>query len=440
MASELSSPPNSAPRTLPPWLFTAWAIVAAFGTYFCVYAFRRPFTAAKFEGISFGELDYKTLLVTAQVIGYTISKFIGIKVISEMRPQRRTAVLLSLIAAAQLALLGFAVTPAPYGFVFLFLNGLPLGMAFGLVLGFLEGRTVSEALTAGLCASFILADGATRGVGRWLLGAGVTEAWMPFVAGGLFIAPLLSFVWMLSRVTPPDASDVAARSARVPMTSSDRWRMFRHYAFGLSLLIVVYLSVTILRSMRGDFAPEIWSELGLNASPSDYATSEIFVGLAVVLLTGVSIVIRNNRRAFFVALLTAGLGPLLILLAVIMQGAGTIAPYAFMVLVGLGLYLPYVAIHTTIYERLIAMTRERGNMSYLMYLTDAFGYLGYVAIMIVHNFVKFDGGFVSLFVKACWLLSIVCLSAIGLSWVYFARRTSASPIVEAASPLDAVST
>ena len=53
-----------------------------------------------------------------------------------------------------------------------------------------------------------------------------------------------------------------------------------------------------------------------------------------------------------------------------------------MVLHGLGLYLPYVAVHTTIFERLIAMTRDRGNIGYLMYLADAFGYLGYVVVML----------------------------------------------------------
>ena len=36
--------------------------------------------------------------------------------------------------------------------VWLFVNGLPLGMVFGLVIGFLEGRKVTEALSAGpLC-------------------------------------------------------------------------------------------------------------------------------------------------------------------------------------------------------------------------------------------------------------------------------------------------
>ncbi len=34
----------------------------------------------------------------------------------------------------------------------------------------------------------------------------------------------------------------------------------------------------------------------------------------------------------------------------------------------LGLYFPYVAIHATVFERLMAMNRDRGNIAYLMYL------------------------------------------------------------------------
>ncbi len=82
----------------------------------------------------------------------------------------------------------------------MFLNGLSLGMVFGLVIGFLEGRRMTEALTAGLCASFILADGATKSVGTWLLDRGIGEGWMPGVAGLIFFPPLLLFVWMLSKI------------------------------------------------------------------------------------------------------------------------------------------------------------------------------------------------------------------------------------------------
>ena len=64
--------------------WAVWAVAAAFGTYFCMYAFRKPFTAASFAELSFFGLPFKTLLVTSQVAGYMVSKFIGIKVIAEI--------------------------------------------------------------------------------------------------------------------------------------------------------------------------------------------------------------------------------------------------------------------------------------------------------------------------------------------------------------------
>jgi len=40
-----------------------WAIVAAFGTYFCMYGFRKPFTSAGYSEIEFFGFDFKTILV-----------------------------------------------------------------------------------------------------------------------------------------------------------------------------------------------------------------------------------------------------------------------------------------------------------------------------------------------------------------------------------------
>ena len=57
-----------------------WAIVAAFGTYFCMYGFRKPFTSAGYSEIEFFGFDFKTILVASQVLGYTLSKFIAKKV------------------------------------------------------------------------------------------------------------------------------------------------------------------------------------------------------------------------------------------------------------------------------------------------------------------------------------------------------------------------
>ena len=91
-------------------LLSLWCIVAAFGTYACMYGFRKPFTAAGYA--DWGE-GFKALLVTSQVLGYMVSKIVGIKVISEMRPERRAATLLGLIGIAEAALLLFAVVPRP---------------------------------------------------------------------------------------------------------------------------------------------------------------------------------------------------------------------------------------------------------------------------------------------------------------------------------------
>ena len=133
-----------------------------------MYAFRKPFTAGSYTAEPFSA-GFKTWLVLAQVLGYTISKFIGIKVIAEMTAARRAKMLFGLVLLAQVALVLFALIPPPYNAACLFLNGLPLGMVFGLVLGFLEGRKMTEAFVAGLCASFILADGFTKSVGAYLL-------------------------------------------------------------------------------------------------------------------------------------------------------------------------------------------------------------------------------------------------------------------------------
>ncbi len=429
--SVLQPMPNPPPRgdvvrPVPLWLaspgvMAVWCVVAAFGTYACMYGFRKPFTAGAYVDAVTGT-SYKVWLVTAQVLGYTISKFIGIRVIAEMRPERRVWVLLALIGAAQLALVAFGLTPRPYNALWLFLNGLPLGMVFGLVLGFLEGRQMTEAFVAGLCASFILADGVTKSVGAALLRGGVPEPWMPAAAGLVFLLPLLGFVWMLQRIPAPSAADVAARSERAPMPRAERRAFLERHGMGLALIGLAYLLITVLRSLRADFAPEIWSGLGVTAAPELFTRSEAFVALGVVGATALGVLVRDNRRAFFIALGTSLGGLLLMVMALVARETGRCGPFGFMVLIGLGLYVPYVSVHTTVFERLIAMTRDRGNIGYLMYLVDAVGYLGYVAVMLAKNFTDVEGGHLSFFLLACWVGALLGVLTLGGAWWFFGRH------------------
>lgn len=410
---EAASPPTAVPG-----LGSAiWAVCAAFGCYFCMYAFRKPFTAATYQDVTASALGFKSVLVICQILGYTTSKFVGIRVIAEMPFPRRAASILVLIAIAHLALLGFALVPRPWNAGFLFVNGLALGMVFGLVLGVLEGRRQTEALAAGLCASFILADGVMKSVGAWLLQQGVTEAWMPFAAGLVFLVPLGLFTAMLRQVPPPTAHDVDARSARPVMNRQQRLVFLKRHAAVLIPLTVMYLLVTILRTIRADFATEIWQGLGTVAAPSVFTRSEMWVMFGVLIVNGTAAWIRDNRTAFLVSLATCGLGFALMAAALTGHSQHGISGFTFMVLMGLGLYLPYVAMHTTVFERLLAFSRDHGNLGFLMYLVDAIGYLGVVAILLISNFVgradarqaltlMISGGWTSVFVSTACLVFV----------------------------------
>jgi len=416
-----SSAPISAQDTRRETIWGIWAMIGAFGCYFCMYGFRRPFTAAAYSDTSVGSLGFKAVLVTSQVAGYMLSKFIGIKIIAELPAQRRARTLLWLVLWAEAALVLFALTPRPWNAAWLFLNGLSLGMVFGLVLGYLEGRRLTEALTAGLCASFILADGATKSIGTWLLNLGVAEDSMPCVAGILFLPPLAIFVAMLARVPPPSARDIAARAQRFTMNRAQRWDFLRRHAAGLIPLVLMYLAVTIVRSIRSDFAPEIWQSMGSAAAPSSFTQTELWVALGVLIANGGAVLISDNRRAFLVSLATCGLGLCLLPVALLGHSGGLFSTFDFMVLIGLGLYLPYVAVHTTVFERLLAITREHGNLGFLMYVADAVGYLGYVAVMFSYQVNPAHDDVLGLLRGAAWLtfgLSSICLILCG---AYYAR-------------------
>ena len=414
-----------------------WSAIAAFGAYSCMYAYRKPFTAGTYTGGVVLGLDEKTVLVTAQVLGYMLSKVIGIRIVSEVTPARRATAILLLVAIAELALILFGLVPSPFHVICLFLNGLPLGMVYGMVLGFLEGRRLTEATTATLCASFIVADGVTKTVGTWLLDQGVTERWMPAMAGVLFLPPLLVFVWMLKRVPPPSVHDVAARSERKPMDRHERAALVRKFAPGLAAIVGVFVMVTVARSIRADFAPEIWKGLGITVAPSTFSKSEMLVAIGVLIVTGLTSMIEDNRRAFFASLGISGAGAILMLIALLGQERGWFGGFGFMVLMGLGLYLPYVAIHTTVFERLIAMTRHRGNLGFLMYLADSAGYLGYVMIMLGKPFLPRGGDFLGFYQGVATLVGILSLLGLALAWGYFLNVERGDEVVAVPIPAGA---
>ena len=94
-------------------VMNTYAIVTAFSAYFCVYSFRKPFTAATYEGLYLAgtQIELKTSLVVSQIIGYMLAKYAGIKFVSESSRRQRAWLVVALIAWAELAMVLFAVVP-----------------------------------------------------------------------------------------------------------------------------------------------------------------------------------------------------------------------------------------------------------------------------------------------------------------------------------------
>ena len=140
------------------------------------------------------------------------------------------------------------------------------------------------------------------------------------------------------------------------------------------------------------------------------------------MINGLAIRIRSNRQALLGSLGLVGCGFVVVLASLTGLAQGWLNAFAFMVLVGLGMYIPYVTFHTTIFERFIATFREPGNIGYLMYLADAAGYLGYVAILLIRDFGNVKMDFLTLFIHSSTLIAIVSFAVTIMLVAYYSRR------------------
>jgi hypothetical protein len=410
-----------------PAVFTVVAGLAGFFAYFAMYAFRKPFTAATFvhvPGWHFA-LDYKIALIVAQVAGYALSKFIGVKVISEIHPRRRAAAIIGLIGASWLALVAFALIPAPWIVATLFLNGLPLGMIWGLVFGFMEGRRVTEVLASMMCASFILSSGVVKSIGVWLIQAWhINLFWMPAATGLVFMPLLLASVWVLSQLPPPSARDEAERVRRMPMTGAERAAFLRAYAPGLVAIIFAYILLTAFRDFRDNFAAEIWTALGYGGEAAIFSESEFPVAIIALVGMAAVIVVRDNRRALMVIHGMVAGGFALLGLSTLAFQAHLISPLVWMILAGSGLYVSYNPVNAVLFDRLVAFSGRVANAGFLIYVADSSGYMGSVALLLWRNFGQASLDWLQFFTLGAYVTALAGFAATVAAAIYFYYRSA----------------
>jgi len=409
-----------------------YAALVSFGTYVFIFGFRKSFTVCTFDGLTFGPIAYKTALVISQMLGYMLAKFYGIKFISGLQKVNRNKIIFLLTGTSWLAWLLFAIVPAPYNVVFLFLNGFPLGMLWGVVFSYVEGRKSTDFIGAALAVSFIFSSGWVKSVGAWLMAQyHITEFWVPFCTGLVFALPLIICVYGLEKVPPPSEEDEMLRTKRLPMTGVERRFLLKQYLPGIIAFVVIYLFATIFRDIRDNFSADMWKEMGFSSRPAIFTQTEIPITIFILIIMGAVVIIKNSFKALIIA-------HVFILLGFIIAGVSTyyfsnqlLDPFWWMILVGLGLYLVYIPFNSIFFDRLIAAFSMKGNAGFFIYVADSVGYVGSVTVMLVKEGMSLKIQWTQFFSQSVMILSFVGVFITLYAMYYFTKKHKAS-LVDAA--------
>ena len=404
-------------------LAAVYAAIVTFLTYSAAYGLRKGFTVCEFQGVVYAGVTYKSWLVISQVLGYAASKFYGIRFISELGKLGRGKLILLLTGISGLSLLLLAVVPAPWNIPLMIINGFPLGIIWGIVFSYIEGRRATDFIGAALSVSFIFASGFVKTIARQLENSfHIPEIWVPFVTGFVFFVPLILFVYLLERIPPPTAEDVALRSVREPMPKAKRKEFVRIFLPGLVAAVAVYIFVTLFRDIRDNFMADMLTENGVGNDAGVFTRTETPITIILLVLIGSMILIKDNMKALVITHWIIIAGFAITFLSSLLFVLGYMAPIWWLTIVGLGLYLAYIPYNCIFFERLMAAFKYPGTVGFLIYVADAFGYLGSVSVILSKELLHLKLDWTGFYSKGVIVTSLLAIVGTFISLVYFNRK------------------
>ena len=404
-------------------LFILWAGGAALLSYTLVYALRKPFTAAGFDGLDFFGMDYKTATSIVQISGYFISKLIGIKVISELKKENRLKFIILSVAVAELSLVLFGALPRPLNVFALFFNGLSLGCMWGVIFSFLEGRRVTDLLASLMGLSIAISSGTAKSVGLFVMEhLHISEFWMPAFIGA-FAFPLLSLLgWLMTRMPQPTAADRALRSERVTLDGRARADLFKSFMPVLLMLFAANLFITVLQDIKEDFLVKILDVEAAGLSSWVFAKVDAVVTLIILLLFGLMSAVRSNIKVLCLLLVLVTCGTATLGFVAFNYDGLQLPPMTWLFLQSLSLYTVYLSFQTLFFERFIACFRIKGNVGFFIVTLDFIGYTGTVVVLVFKEFFNPDINWLDFYNLMSGYVGIVCSVAFLCSAVYLVQR------------------
>lgn len=408
-------------KRLSDFLFILWAGGAALLSYSLVYALRKPYTAAMFDGFEVFGMDYKVVVTIAQIVGYVISKFIGIKLISELKRENRLKYILCFIVLAEVSLVLFGLLPAPYNIGAMLLNGLSLGCMWGIIFSFIEGRRMTDILASLLGVSMVISSGTAKSAGLYVMNSlNISEFWMPALIGAVALPLLALLGYVLNTLPQPTAEDIAMKSERETLNGEQRWQLFRNFMPFLTLLFIANVVLVILRDIKEDFLVKIIDVS--NYSSWMFAQVDSVVTVIILVIFGLMVFVKSNLKALTVLL------SLIIVCMVVMSVVSFgheqlhLNPVTWLFIQSLCLYMAYLTFQTIFFDRFIACFKIRGNVGFFIAMNDFLGYTGTVIVLVIKEFMSPDINWAVFYNQMAGYVGIICLVAFICSLVYLHQR------------------
>ncbi len=134
------------------------------------------------------------------------------------------------------------------------------------------------------------------------------------------------------------------------------------------------------------------------------------------------VVIKNNLKAFLIA-------QWMMLAGFVLSGIVTwfylqqqLNTFNWMTLVGLGLYMTYIPYNSILFDRLLAAFKYAGNVGFLIYVADAFGYLASVSVVLTKTVFQLQLNWLQFYTTLVLATSVAGVLFTFFSILYFNKK------------------
>lgn len=408
-------------RKISDLLLILWAGGAALLSYSLVYALRKPYTAASFDGFTIFGTDYKVAVTTIQILGYLIAKFFGIKIISELKRENRFRFFLYSAILAEVSLIAFGLLSVPYNVIAMLVNGLSLGCMWGVIFSFIEGRKVTDMLASLLGVSIVFSSGLAKSFGLFAMNElHIDQFWMPAAIGGVALPLLILMGYLLKRLPAPTAEDIALRNERVVLDHNGRVRLFKKYAPILSVLFIGNFMLLVLRDIKEDFLVNILDMSG--QSSWLFARIDSIVTLVILGIFCLFTRCRNNIKALLWLIAMVVCGCMIMTFVSFNYKTLNLQPIVWLFVQSLSLYIAYLTFQTIFFDRFIACFRINGNVGFFIAIIDFIGYVGTVSLLSVKELLSVELEWFALYNHMACVVGIFCTVLFTVAGILIYRK------------------